>query len=73
MFIVKGIETGKCVACERDTECYVVENQRHGIAGRLCLQDFRKQVKIATAASPHPAHGGDMVASAESRGQDPTS
>ncbi len=53
MFIVKGIvAVGKCMACEKEVECFQVECERHGLSGLLCATDFRKQVKIATAASP---------------------
>lgn len=50
-FVVTGIKTGKCIACEREVECFVVESQRLQLSGLLCPADFRRQVKVATANS----------------------
>jgi hypothetical protein len=49
MFIVTGIHSGVCLACEKECECFQVECRRQGLSGLLCLPDFRKQVKIAAA------------------------
>jgi hypothetical protein len=52
MYIVKGIvATGKCIACEKEVECFQVECEKHGVSGLLCAGDFRKQVKIASATT----------------------
>ena len=64
MFIVKGLKTGKkCLACERETECYEVECAKQGVSGFLCPQDFRKQVKIATAISTASAERDSQLMS----------
>lgn len=48
-FIVTGIKTGKCIACEKETHVFEVTFQQQAMT--LCPQDFFKQVRIATAAS----------------------
>lgn len=53
MFIVKGIKTGVCLACERGIERLQVEAQQQRLSGLLCPGDFRRQVKIAAASSAH--------------------
>ncbi|HYE20297.1 MAG TPA: hypothetical protein VEA69_17750 [Tepidisphaeraceae bacterium] len=48
-FVVKGICTAACVACEKQTQVFQVESR--GQAMNLCPRDFFKQVKIATASA----------------------
>jgi hypothetical protein len=50
MFIVKALKVGPCLACGKQVECVQIESTDQRLAGLLCLQDFRKQVKIAMAA-----------------------
>lgn len=51
MFCVMALKVGRCIACDKETECFVVEGEKQRVSGLLCPQDFRKQVKVATAAS----------------------
>ncbi len=67
MFIVKSIKTGACLACEKETECYEVESEGHAFAGLLCPQDFRKQVKIASARPHQPVDKTNLPPLMENR------
>jgi len=58
MFIVKAIETGKCLICDRESEGLDVEAPEQKIAGLLCLADFKRLIKAATAATPTPMPRG---------------
>ena len=50
MFTVSAIQVGRCLACEKETECYQVEAPQQLLSGLLCPNDFRRMVKIATAS-----------------------
>jgi hypothetical protein len=47
-FIVNGIRTGKCIACDKETQVFEVVFREHAM--HLCPRDFFKQVRIAGAA-----------------------
>jgi hypothetical protein len=48
-FVVTGIKTGKCIACEKETRVFEVVFREQAMT--LCQQDFSKQVRIACAGS----------------------
>jgi hypothetical protein len=52
MFIVKSLKKGLCIACGKETEILEVEAQHEGLAGSLCIPDFRRVLKIAGANRP---------------------
>lgn len=52
MFTVTGIATGVCVACEKQGEVLKVHCPAQAFCGLLCVADFKKLVKIATATQP---------------------
>jgi hypothetical protein len=54
-FIVSGIKTGTCIACDNETQVFEVVFREQAM--NLCPRDFFKQVKIAGAAAnllPNP-------------------
>jgi hypothetical protein len=55
-FIVSGIRTGTCIACDKETQVFAVVFRDQAM--NLCPRDFFKQVRIAGAAadaSPNPS------------------
>ena len=59
MFIVKSIGQQTCMACNRATECLLIESDDQRTRGWLCPNDFRRLVRVATVAAAatqgHPA------------------
>ncbi len=51
MFTILSLRNGKCLACDRVSECYEIESLRQGISGLICPADLRRLVKIATASA----------------------
>jgi hypothetical protein len=62
MFVVKSIRNATCIACDKEMECFEVVCEKQALSGMLCLQDFRKQVKIATVTPAQPAPKGGSPA-----------
>ena len=61
-FVVSNIRTGRCMACEKETECFEVECPKQSLKGLLCPQEFKKQVRLITASPGRLAAGGAPAA-----------
>jgi hypothetical protein len=51
-FVVTGIKTSTCIACQKETDVFEILFQGRTIL--LCPRDFFKQVRIVCAAAPPP-------------------
>lgn len=75
MFTVWAIRIGTCMACSRqDVECLEVESPPLMRRGLLCVQDFRRQVKLAAAVSSEtvarePDQATDVVRTRDDNGR----
>ena len=51
-FLVSGVRTGTCIACDKETQVFDVVFRQQAMT--LCPRDFFKQVRIVGSASPAP-------------------